>query len=144
VEVFQRGGQVYARDLGSKNGTILGGIPLSSKTETLWSPNVTMQVGSDQILLVDPVAQALDELERAADEVMPPDEEVPLEDPPSEQSLPPEPAADARAPKTREIAARKPVSAHSGITRMDVFVTVVALTVLGASLSMLFWLLGNH
>jgi pSer/pThr/pTyr-binding forkhead associated (FHA) protein len=144
VEVFLRSSQVYARDLGSKNGTVLAQLPLEGKREAPWPPRAVMQIGTDQILLVDPVAEALLELEQAADEVIPPDEEVPIPSrasqetsdlrqipPATAQNLVPRPERRQRAPD------------RSGIGKADIFVGLVALFVLGASLIGLYWLLGG-
>jgi pSer/pThr/pTyr-binding forkhead associated (FHA) protein len=145
VEVFLRNSQVYARDLGSKNGTLLSGLPLRSKTETAWPSGATMQIGSDLVRLVDPVAEALCELSQGADEVLSPDEEVPI---PSRR---PADVAGTDQVKSRTLTAsnkhsarRRSEQARSGVSRADLFVGLLALLVLGASLFGLFWLLGSH
>lgn len=144
VEVFSRGGQVYARDLGSKNGTILGGLPLPSRRESVWPANTEMQIGSDRILLVDPVAAALDELEHAADEVMPPDEEIPV--PAGESPEPVLPASrDGLPRRTAQTTGVTSAPRDPGsLTRLDLFVAVLAVALLVISLLGLIWLLGGY
>jgi pSer/pThr/pTyr-binding forkhead associated (FHA) protein len=145
VEIFQRSSQVYARDLGSKNGTLLAGLPLPSKSETAWPSGASMQIGGDKILLVDPVTEALLELGRAADEVMSPDEEVPIPKQRNKEAVNSDQTPSLLpAPSVRRPTKRAPRSDGSGISKADIFVGLVALAVLGCSLVGLFWLLGGH
>lgn len=145
VEIFLRNSQVYARDLGSKNGTLLSELPLPSKTETLWPSGAKMQIGSDLIRLVDPVAEALCELSQGADEVLSSDEEVPIP-----RRLPQDVAGTDQIPNRtptatiQHSARRSSEKNRSSVSRADLFVGTFALLVLGASLFGLFWLLGGH
>jgi pSer/pThr/pTyr-binding forkhead associated (FHA) protein len=154
VELFVRNGQVIARELGSKNGTKLGGQPLPPDQETLWPKGAVLEIGADQILLMDPVGEALAELERAADEVMPADEEVPIPStrsvkipavspPPATSNRPPAPATRASTPDHRS-SQRPPKDPPGAVTRADIFVALLALSVLALSAFGLYWLLGGH
>ena len=148
VEVFARNGQVIVRELGSKNGTKLGGQPLVADRETLWPTGALLEIGDDHVLLMDPVGDALAELERAADEVMAADEEIPIPSTrrvpvpqgpaPSQGSTRSEPPAATRASQ------RPPPASARGVTRADMFVGLLALGVLATSAFGLYWLLGGH
>jgi pSer/pThr/pTyr-binding forkhead associated (FHA) protein len=146
VEVFTRHGQVIVRELGSKNGTKLGGQPLVVNTETLWPAGAILEIGEDHFLLMDPVGEALAELERAADEVMAADEEIPI---PStkrvnSQSPPPGGNVPRTVPPSSRAAQRPTPSSQRAVTRADLFVGLLALGVLATSAFGLYWLLGGH
>jgi pSer/pThr/pTyr-binding forkhead associated (FHA) protein len=146
AEVFRRGGQVYARDLGSKNGTLLGELELPSKSETPWPAGAKLQIGKEEIALVDPVAEALIELERAADEVIAEDEEIQIpvsSDATVATAQIRDPKQIQRGPVARQTR-RPPVSDHPGLHKADVLVAFVAISVLGASLFGLYWLLSGR
>lgn len=144
VEVFLRSGQVYVRDLGSKNGTVLAGLPLPSRRESLWAPSSEMRIGSDCILLVDPVASALEELERGADDILPPEEEVRVPTEEIADGVPPS-APDAAPRRTPQRTRTQSPSGDVGsVTRFDMVVAVLALLLLGVSLFGLIWLLGGY
>jgi pSer/pThr/pTyr-binding forkhead associated (FHA) protein len=146
VEVFARNGQVIVRELGSKNGTKLGGQPLVPDRETLWQAGALLEIGDDHVLLMDPVGDALAELERAADEVMAADEEIPI---PSTRRVPvppgpaPSQGSTRSEPPATRASQRPPTSARS-VTRADLFVGLLALGVLATSAFGLYWLLGGH
>lgn len=144
LEVSLRSGQVYVRDLGSKNGTILAGLPLPSRRESVWPPGAELRIGSDRILLVDPVASALEELERGADDVLPPDEEVPV--PAQENSDDALASAPDAAPRrtTQKARTESPPRDVGSVTHFDLLIAALALLVLGASLFGLVWLLGGY
>ncbi|MGC4066160.1 MAG: FHA domain-containing protein [Polyangiaceae bacterium] len=146
VEVFTRNGQIAVRDLGSKNGTKLGGQPLVADRETPWPPGMPLQVGDDQFTLTDPVAESLAELERAADEVMAPGDEVPQPATHSAKAPAEAPQTSVRPPAT--IAQRRPPSSIStdprAVTKADLVVGLIALAVLAVSAFGLFWLLGGR
>jgi len=103
-----------------------------------------MRVGDDRILLVDPVAAALAELEQAADEVLAAEEEVPI---PNQEN----PDPDERVPRPSVERGASTALPSGGatrdserITQLDVFVGILAVVVLGVSLFGLFWLLGGQ
>lgn len=89
-ELIRRGDKVFVRDLNSKNGTFLDGKQLAPERETRWPAQAILSIGSNRMRFEDPVALALEELERAADEHMSPDDSV---DPPDTIAAQPEPAA---------------------------------------------------
>ena len=145
AEVFVRHGQVFARDLGSKNGTLLAGLPLSSKAETPWPNGAKLQIGSDVFGLIDPVADALSEIEQAADEVLAADEEVPLPTQRAKSVIGMDQATSRTPTATIHRSGRPKTAAQSsGLNRPDLFVGLLAIVVLAASLCGLFWLLGGH
>ncbi len=77
VEVWRRGAQVLLRELGSKNGCSLGGVPLVTDREMPWSPGSELAIGTDRLALLDPVSDALRELETSGDEHLTPGQSVP-------------------------------------------------------------------
>ncbi len=85
IEITRRGLHVYVRELGTKNGAVLGEAPLERNVETLWSRSRSLMVGESTLELSDVVAELLAELDAAPDELI----EGPV-DPPVN------PSADAR------------------------------------------------
>lgn len=79
VQLVRRGDQLLVRDLGSKNGATLGGTALAAERDRIWSPGEELQIGEDRFGFAHPAAEALEELERAADEKIRFDEKL---DPP--------------------------------------------------------------
>jgi hypothetical protein len=146
VEIYVRNGQIVVRDLGSKNGTKLGGQPLVSDRETPWLPEAVLEVGEDQFTLTDPVADTLAELERAADEVMPEAEDV--AHPAARTTKAPTDAQPAKAHAAAAIPQRrraKPASTDAkAVTKADLIVGLIAVGVLATSAFGLFWLLGGR
>ena len=94
-----RDGQVYVRDLGTKNGTWLGEAALAADRETLWRSHQMIRIGRTVLGLEEPVTEALARIESAADESM------------SEEASPP-PAAGENASSGAEKAA--PVLSEEG------------------------------
>jgi pSer/pThr/pTyr-binding forkhead associated (FHA) protein len=137
VQLVRRGGGVLARDLGSKNGAVLGEVPLPSERDTPWRPAVMMRVGRNVFALVEPVVNALAELEDAPDEPLAP-EEAPLEPPGATPPVQPSPSApDAPVARTPRARPKKGAS----WTAADVLVMLAALSVLALSIAGLVWLL---
>ena len=87
VELLRRGQHVCVRDLGSKNGSELGGERLAPNKETPWPLGARLRIGETELSLSDPIVQALGELEATPDERMRPDDHV----------APPESEAGSRA-----------------------------------------------
>jgi hypothetical protein len=146
VEVFTRHGQVIVRELGSKNGTKLGGQPLVADHETQWPAGTVLEIGEDHLLLMDPVGEALAELERAADEVMAADEEIPIPSTKRLKSQTPPAFGDVSrpVPQAARSTQRPPPSSQRAVTHADLFVGLLALGVLATSAFGLYWLLGGH
>jgi pSer/pThr/pTyr-binding forkhead associated (FHA) protein len=99
MRVVLRDGQVYVRDLGTKNGTWLGEVALAGDRETLWRSHQMIRIGRTVLGLEEPVSEALARIETAADENMP-------------EAASPPPAAGANAPTGAEKAA--PVLSEEG------------------------------
>jgi pSer/pThr/pTyr-binding forkhead associated (FHA) protein len=151
VEILRRGSQLYVRDLGSKNGASLGEKKLESGKDTAWPRGVRLHVGQNRMEYEDPVAEALADLERAADEHMreedsvdPPTADQESAPPPSElESILDEPAHSVAAPIAevkKQKAKKAPAPVRGGWTMTDVVVALIAITVLGLSLAGLLWL----
>jgi pSer/pThr/pTyr-binding forkhead associated (FHA) protein len=149
VEVFRRGDHVMVRDLGSKNGSRLGDEPLPPSKERVWPEGQSVFLGQNRLVFEDPVGEALEELERAADEHMQEDDSV---DPPrsegaSDAAQAPEPVAGQRggAPIAEVPRATvRPRPTKRGWSSTDVAVALLALLVLGLSLVGLVWLFGSE
>jgi len=149
VELVRRGDKLLARELGSKNGAILDGSPLAPDRPTAWKRGTTLSVGACELSYDDPVADALAELERGADERMSDDESI---EPPvgvessgaSPQTAPA--SADQRdapvvtVPRRR---ARRPAPGRRGWSATDYLVALLAVAVLTLSIIGLTWLLGS-
>jgi pSer/pThr/pTyr-binding forkhead associated (FHA) protein len=150
AELFRRGDQLCIRDLGSKNGTRLGDRQLEPGKDTLWPRGESLRIGADRLVYVDPVAEALGELERAADEHMPLDESV---DPPTgleptatpdsdlEVSAPLPEAAQKSALPIVEVPRKRAAKKRGfGPNLTDALIALVALIVVALSVLGLIWL----
>jgi pSer/pThr/pTyr-binding forkhead associated (FHA) protein len=67
-EVAYRGG-AWVRDVGSKHGTRLDGMPLTPGTFVPWRQGATLCAGGSVIAYQNPVAEALEELDRGDEEL---------------------------------------------------------------------------
>lgn len=149
VELTRRGQHIAVRDLGSKNGTLLGDQRLESGKETPWLASARLVIGETHLRLEDPLLAALEELESAADETMAPDESV---EPPAVASneAPPgraETSTRARgAPLVDVPLAEAPAPERTATRRraVDVLVAVFGLVVLTLSLLGLTWVLRSN
>lgn len=144
VELTRRGDRVLIRDLGSKNGATLDGEPVPVERTAPWRKGATLALGATRLTLVDPLAEALAELERAPDERMPEDESV--EPPPGTASSPADPPPGTERPAEPALAVSRPRPAPArpgrrGWQWSDTAFVLVALAVLSASLVGLYWLL---
>lgn len=145
IEVKRRGQHVSVRDLGTKNGSDLGGKRLATGQEAPWLPGTPLVIGPTELSLEDPLELALKELEASADEPMRPDE--PVEPPAGALAAPtvPAPKSTSDAPLTAvpESAAPSelPKKKKGGIGLPEAFVAVLALAVLALSLLGLVWVL---
>lgn len=152
VSICHRGGEVWAHDLGSKRGAELDGVSLGPQ-ETSWRPGQRLTIGGDELVLVDPAPEALQELQRAPDERMRPSEFA--EPPPGAAAdelqqvvqAPDEAAADLEAGEGQPDESDEPPDdreapeAHREGHIVEVVIVLVALAVLAASAAGLFWLL---
>jgi pSer/pThr/pTyr-binding forkhead associated (FHA) protein len=78
--------ELWVRDLGSSNGTTLGGRRLEPGVDEPWPPGVELRVGASSLVYRHPWREALIELEKQATE--------PLEAFPERASTPPSPASE--------------------------------------------------
>ncbi len=150
VEVIRRGKQLLVRDLGSKNGSRIGESELPSGKEKVWPRGESLFVGKNRFEYEDPVLDALEELERAADDCMRDDESVDPPDAestpaPAEEDNPDLDAAPAESRREAPIAAiperRRPREKRKGgWNTTDVLVALLALLVLALSVLGLWWL----
>jgi pSer/pThr/pTyr-binding forkhead associated (FHA) protein len=153
ASVVRRGGQVFLRDLGAKNGVFLGDARLAPDREVVWRNTTMARIGQTVLALDEPVSVALAELEAADDERL--REEVAPPPPPPSTSVPPPshgPPASAApasemgvaAPIADVAAAAAPVprpKARRFWTLTDLVVVALALSVIFASLAGLVWVL---
>ncbi len=149
-ELQWRAGQLWVRDLGSKNGTRLGERRLEGGSPQPWAAALPLHIGQDQLSFDDPVARALTELEHAVDEavsfdeVPPPPDHPPAPSPAPQGDAPPpgaeeRPVRSARAPE-RPSRAPLPSARRRGWTLTDTLVALLALAVLSLSVLGIFWL----
>jgi len=143
VQLVRRAGGVLVRDLGSKNGAWLGETPLSPDRDTAWRAPAVLRLGKTAVALVEPVAEALAELESAPDDVLP-DEGAPP--PPPRRSLPAPAPAAAPAPGHSAAPPSPPPPVPSANRRhrwsgADLAVVVAALSIIALSAAGLYWLL---
>ncbi|HYO95228.1 MAG TPA: FHA domain-containing protein [Polyangiaceae bacterium] len=142
LEIVRRGGQLMVRDLGSKNGSELEGVPLKAGHEVAWLPGKRLSLGQSVLACQDPVRAALDEIESAPDERMsptdgidPPALAVEVDAVPAMEPSAGEPALAPVVARTASVAAKR-----SALGVFDLLVALVAFAVLGLSLFGL-WLL---
>jgi pSer/pThr/pTyr-binding forkhead associated (FHA) protein len=146
-EIYRRGAGLWVRDLGSKNGTRIGDELIVPERETAWRLGTLIGIGGDRIRYHDAVAEALAELERAADERMSAEESV---HPPvaveaagtgaSRSGVTPHPG-DRQAPiAALPKGAGRRTSAGRGWSGTDWLVALLALLVLVVSAVGLYWL----
>jgi pSer/pThr/pTyr-binding forkhead associated (FHA) protein len=141
VEVGRRGAVLWVKDLGSKNGALLDGKPLTANKETPWPRGKLVTLGATVLSFEDPVADALVELEASSDEKMrdadnvDPPTGVPKSDAPSARLADGSAAPIARVPQ--KSAARR---AEGGFRTADLVIVVLALAVLAASMVGILWL----
>lgn len=163
VQVVRRADQVLIRDLGSKNGSSLGGLPLATDRDRAWKIGEQLVIGRDVFEYEHPAIEALGELERIGDERIRGDERIEPPDPtapgierkgdeghtggeranvPGGGVAVPEPdggnAPIAEVPRGQSQAPRRQnPGAWSGT---DLLVVLLAMGVLGLSVLGLFWL----
>jgi pSer/pThr/pTyr-binding forkhead associated (FHA) protein len=68
TRVIRRGSRLWVVDLGSRNGTRLDGRLSRPNVAELWTDNVLLELGRNQLAIDDPVSSALRDVERASDE----------------------------------------------------------------------------
>lgn len=146
VQITRKADQVWVRDLGSKNGTLLQGRRLPPERDILWRAGEELRIGQDALFHEHPALAALAELERSADEPIPEEAVIqapadasdPGLSPPPESSTqeplspepPPTPAPIAAPPR----AVARAVPPRTGWGASDVLVVLLAIGVLSLSL----------
>jgi pSer/pThr/pTyr-binding forkhead associated (FHA) protein len=142
VELSRRGGALWVKDLGSKNGALLEETALTPNKETAWPRRKRVLLGNTALSFEDPVAEALVELEASSDEKMrdqdsvDPPTSAPKSDPPPASIGEGSAAPIARVPQK---SARKRAEA-GGFRTADLVIALLALVVLAASVAGIFWL----
>lgn len=153
VQIVRKAEQVWVRDLGSKNGSLLQGRRLPPDRDVPWRAGEELRIGQDVFFHENPALAALAELERCADEVIeddaslraPPDA-LPAElSPTPAEATPPDSPVEPAAPSPSapvvappRAVSRAPAS-RTGWGPSDVLVVLLALGVLVLSLGGL-WL----
>jgi pSer/pThr/pTyr-binding forkhead associated (FHA) protein len=149
VRLVSRGGAVFVRDLGAKNGTWIGDARAPEDREVPWRPVHMVKIGRTVLALEEPVGDALAAIESAADEPLPPDGRIappPAPEAPPAASVPP-PDSSARAVPGTPVsvpAPRAPVLVAASASRWsatDRLVMAAAVGLLALSLAGLVWLL---
>jgi pSer/pThr/pTyr-binding forkhead associated (FHA) protein len=145
VRIIRTEGAVLVEDLSAKNGSWLGAARLPNDQRVAWRPPQMLKVGRTVLALVEPVADALAEIEALADE--------PLE--PEEVGSPAQPLAQVTAQVGEgsrslgnmpvavlaEGGAKAALGRRGAWSLLDVLVMGTALGVLALSLAGIFWLL---
>jgi len=156
VQIIRRGSVVLVRDLGSKNGVVLGEIPLDRERDVVWKAHSMMRVGTTVLALQEPVADALADLEAAPDEKLVPADvpppplregnksDAPMSEIPTSSGLRPEDARSSAPIASVEKMSEPthlPKKKTSHLTPGYALVVITAFAVIVASLVGLVWLL---
>lgn len=152
--VTRRNGQVLLRDQKSRNGVFLGETKIEPDRDVVWKPQAMVRIGRSVLALEEPVSVALAELESAVDEPLaeadapPPPPSVHAEPPPPAPEEPPPPSSQhvpsiAGGPiaEVATVPQPTPPPKRRAWTMTDVLVVLVAVSVIGASLAALVWVL---
>ncbi len=145
VRVERRGGAVWVRDLGTKNGTWVGETFAPPDQDVLWRPPHMMRIGRTVLALLVPLTDALFVIEGAPDETLDP---TSIPAPPVDPEAVPRPSAD-RAPhdaspghgQSTRLSPAVQETRREGWSATDALVMGAALCVLALSLAGLVWLL---
>ena len=140
IEVGRRGPTLWVKDLGSKNGALLDGNPLTANKETAWPRGKLVSLGGTELSFEDPVAEALVEIEASGDEKMRDADSI---DPPTGVPLSQAAhvASTAAAPIARVPQGKSaPERRDGGFRTADLVIALLALAVLAASVIGLLWL----
>ena len=141
VELERQGDQLNVRELGSKNGSLLDGDPLTEKP-IAWKPGQVLRLGTNHLSYTDPLSSALDQLEAAEDERLDATEELAAahsDATPSELGARTAGATAPQGPLVEQPRATQK-RGKSRLANADVFVAVLALFVLVVSALGLYWL----
>ncbi len=149
ARVVRRGEVALLRDLGSRNGTQMGGEHVAADRDTALRPGDRFVIGPDVFVFENPAVEVLRQIESAEDEALRSDE--PLPDPPhSSVDLTPEPPAEPAPPVEQPKPAprpmlprnerRSPAKKGTGWGKADLVIVLLALAVLALSAVGMFWL----
>jgi pSer/pThr/pTyr-binding forkhead associated (FHA) protein len=147
AQIARRGGTVLVRDMGSKNGVILGASRIPADRDVVWKSGTLVRIGKTALTLDEPAASALAELEEADDEPMKSEDVPPMPAPSSTKVPAAAPNTTGSAPIADLANASKsglPVIARAPKHRWsatDLAVVAAALAVMGLSIAGLVWLL---
>jgi pSer/pThr/pTyr-binding forkhead associated (FHA) protein len=145
LQVVRRSGTVLVRDLGGKNRAALGESWLPTDRDVVWRRPAMVRVGRTVLALAEPVADALAELEAAADEALPEDGAPPPPPPSSGASPPPShglgPGNVAPLVEMPAVPRRRRAQEARGWSVTDVVVAGAAVLVMALSAGGLYWLL---
>lgn len=138
VAVRRKGHAVGVLDLGAHNPTWLGQEPLVPGVPALWRRTQALAVGRTVLALIEPLADALAEVEALPDEAfeqpaLPPSSSVP---PRSEGATCAQPAVTKKVPQVDRRARAK-----GGWSPAEIGIALLGLIVLGVSVGGIWWLL---
>jgi pSer/pThr/pTyr-binding forkhead associated (FHA) protein len=144
VQIVRRSGSVLVRDLGGKNRAALGESWMPTDRDVVWRRPAMLRVGRTVLAITEPVADALAELEAAADEPLP-EEASPPPPPPSSKANAPESHAAGRATaaplaELPPAVPRRRVQEARGWSITDLVVAGAAILVILLSAAGLYWL----
>ncbi len=145
VRLVARGGAVFVRDLGAKNGTWIGDARAPEDREVPWRPALMIKIGRTVLALEEPVGDALAAIERASDD--PIAVEAAIAGPPApEAAVGSVPPLDPGAVRVTPVPVASPgtsvlPAAGSRWSATDRLVMAAAVGLLALSLAGLVWLL---
>lgn len=149
--IARRAGQILIRDLNSRNGVFLGEQRLEVQRDVVWRSPTMARIGGTVLALDEPVNMALAELEAADDETMreedaPPAPQSRVPSLRSPEEVPQSQMSPALSAPIAELATNTVdmprVAQQKRIwTTTDIIVVMLALTIIGASLAGLVWVL---
>ena len=144
VHIVKRGSAILVRDLGSKNGSYLGGVRMEPDRDLPWKLHQDLQIGQTVLALHEPLTRALSEIEELPDEAIPETEAVPKA-PPSLSELAEQ--AEQQGAAVGEIAEAvapapiaRPAKRRHAWTPTDIAVIFAAISTIVLSIVGLAWL----
>ena len=133
IAVRRKGHAVGVLDLGAHNQTWLGNEALEAGVPALWRRAQALSVGRTVLALIEPLTDALAEIEARADEVI----ESPVPREPTMGSA--TPVAAPAPPKVQRVDPQSPSGNRWSVT--EIGIAFLGLIVLGASAGGIWWLL---
>ena len=149
IRVVRRQTVVHLQDLGAKNGVWIGDARPSPGIDVVWRSHQVVRVGSTVLSLVEPVGNALADIESAPDEAIAPNADLPVPRTPADcRAVISSSASPTSGDATKE--SPSPKGANGGGKKKgradiwsptDIFVMTAALCLLLLSIAGLVWLL---